>query len=272
MSVGLLLSSSTHRIECPGLHAPNFILWLLLSPPGFRFNVFITLLQAQLQHMFVEQFWLINSWPRRIPSPKLEYSWIFPPKIPWHLWFTKILFFEKLSILPNWASPYPRNENFIQFLIKKFLILFSFLSVIFLVLQNIWNIYMCVYSTYFFIIIFFEKHIFTNIQVVTWSIEPRVEKALINVEQCPIGDYCFLMASVFYFVGFFFFFFWWNKHVSFTVKCASSSKKIPNSSNQKFGKRKKREKKAQSVGFFCLFCKFSSLSRFIQSFFVTKII
>jgi hypothetical protein len=40
-----------------------------------------------------------------------------------------------------------------------------------------------------------------------------------------------------------------NKHVSFTVKCASSSKKYPISSNLKFGKRKKR-KKAQSVGFF----------------------
>lgn len=47
----------------------------------------------------------------------------------------------------------------------------------------------------------------------------------------------------------FFFFFFGNKHVSFTVKCASSSKKIPNLSNLKFGKRKKR-KKAQSVGFF----------------------
>jgi hypothetical protein len=56
----------------------------------------------------------------------------------------------------------------------------------------------------------------------------------------------FFGGKFFLFCGFFFF---GNKHVSSTVKFASSSKKNPILLNLKFGKRKKR-KKAQSVGFF----------------------
>jgi hypothetical protein len=60
------------------------------------------------------------------------------------------------------SLPDPRNEHFIQFLIKIF-IQFSFPSVILVVLQNIWNIciYIYIYIVNIFLInIFWEAYIY----------------------------------------------------------------------------------------------------------------
>jgi hypothetical protein len=95
----LLLSSSTHRIECSGLHP----LTTILRRPGSVSSLHYPL-QGQLQHMFVEQS--INS----DPGFHVENFNILQYSKRFSISFHKILFFEKLHSLPNWASRIPEMK------------------------------------------------------------------------------------------------------------------------------------------------------------------